>query len=48
MRLSDSIESFIKQMLGADIVLRYYYQKGQAAYQLRFDDELKRALKELQ
>jgi hypothetical protein len=38
----------VKQMLGADIVLRYYYQKGQAAYQLRFDDELKRALKELQ
>lgn len=38
----------VKQMLGADIVLRYYYQKGQAAYQLRFDDELKRALKEIQ
>lgn len=37
----------VKQMLGAEIVLRYYYQKGQAAYQLRFDDELKRALKEL-
>ena len=37
----------VKQLLGSEIVLRYYYQKGQAAYQLRFDDELKRALKEL-
>jgi carboxyl-terminal processing protease len=36
----------VKQLLGAEIVLRYYYQKGQAAYQLRFDDELKRALQE--
>lgn len=35
------------EMLGAEIVLRYYYQKGQAAYNLRFDDELKRALREL-
>ena len=37
----------VKQLLGAEIVLRYYYQKGQAAYQLRFDDELKRALQEM-
>ena len=37
----------VKEMLGAEIVLRYYYQRGQAAYQLRFDDELKRALQEL-
>ena len=37
----------VKNMLGAEIVLRYYYQKGQAAYQIRFDDELKRALREL-
>ena len=42
------INEEVKQMLGAEIVLRYYYQKGQAAYQLRFDDELKRALKEIQ
>jgi hypothetical protein len=34
-------------MLGSEIVLRYYYQKGQAAFALRFDDELHRALKEL-
>ena len=34
----------VKEMLGSEIVLRYYYQKGQAAYNLRFDDELKRAL----
>ena len=33
----------IKAMLGSEIVLRYYYQRGQAAYSLRFDDELKRA-----
>lgn len=37
----------VKEMLGTEIVLRYYYQRGQAAYQLRFDNELKRALSEL-
>ena len=37
----------VKQLLGSEIVLRYYYQKGQAAYNLRFDKELKRALSEL-
>ena len=37
----------VKQLLGSEIVLRYYYQRGQAAYSLRFDDELKRALSEL-
>ena len=37
----------VKELLGAEIVLRYYYQKGQAAFQLRFDKELKRALQEL-
>ena len=37
----------VKQMLGSEIVLRYYYQKGQATYNLRFDKELKRALQEL-
>ena len=36
----------VKQMLGAEIVLRYYYQRGHAAYQLRYDEEIKRALKE--
>ena len=30
-------------MLGSEIVLRYYYQKGQIAYQLRFDKELEKA-----
>lgn len=33
----------VKQMLGSEIVLRYYYQKGQIAYQLRFDKELEKA-----
>jgi carboxyl-terminal processing protease len=37
----------VKDMLGAEIVLRYYYQRGQAAYQIRFDEELHRALHEL-
>lgn len=37
----------VKMLLGSEIVLRYYYQKGQAAYQLRYDEELKRALLEL-
>lgn len=37
----------VQSLLGAEIVLRYYYQKGQAAYQIRFDKELKRALDEL-
>ncbi|MBQ2067984.1 MAG: peptidase S41, partial [Paludibacteraceae bacterium] len=37
----------VKQLLGSEIVLRYYYQKGQAAFSLRFDKELKRALQEL-
>ena len=37
----------VKQMLGSEIVLRYFYQKGQAAYAIRFDKEIKRALHEL-
>ena len=37
----------IKELLGAEIVLRYYYQRGQAAYNLRFDKELKRSMHEL-
>ncbi len=37
----------VKEFLGNDIVLRYYYQKGQAAYRLRYDKEIKRALEEL-
>lgn len=37
----------VKQLMGREIVLRYYYQKGQATYNLRFDKELKRALQEL-
>ncbi len=37
----------VKQLLGSEIVLRYYFQRGQAAYAIRFDNELKRALSEL-
>ena len=36
----------VKELLGSEIVLRYYYQKGQIAYTLRFDKELKRAMSE--
>lgn len=38
----------IKQMLGREIVQRYYYQQGEYAYFLRFDEQLKRAMEELQ
>lgn len=34
----------VEKMLGSEIVLRYFYQKGQAAFNLRFDPELSRAL----
>ena len=34
----------LKKLLGAEIVLRYYYQRGQAAYSIRYDDEVKRAI----
>ena len=37
----------VKAMLGSEIILRYYYQRGQAAFNLRFDKELERALQEL-
>ena len=36
----------VKHLLGNEIVLRYYYQRGQAAYQLRYDPEFHRALTE--
>ena len=36
----------VKHLLGSEIVLRYYYQRGQAAYQLRYDPEFHRALSE--
>ena len=37
----------VKQLLGSEIVLRYYFQRGQAAYAIRFDKEIKRALQAL-
>ena len=37
----------VKNLLGSEIVLRYYYQRGQAAYRLRFDKEFKRAVEEM-
>ena len=38
----------VKEFLGADIVERYSFQKGRAAYLLRFDKELKRAIESLE
>lgn len=37
----------IKQMLGAEIVERYYYQKGRSQFMLREDKHIKRAIEEL-
>ena len=37
----------VKQYLGAEIIERFYFQKGRTAYMLRFDKELKRAVQEL-
>ena len=34
----------VKEMLGAEIMERYYFQKGRIAFLLRFDKELKRAI----
>lgn len=34
----------VKELLGAEIMERYYFQKGRIAYLLRFDEELKRAV----
>ncbi|MGL5014934.1 MAG: S41 family peptidase [Bacteroidales bacterium] len=42
--LDHSLETFkeeIKQFLGDEIVKRYYYQRGSAAFLLRFDPEVK-------
>lgn len=36
----------VRRLLGAEIVLRYYYQRGELAYQLRFDPEFQRAIQE--
>ncbi len=38
----------VKQMLGSEIVSRYYFQQGQTAFNLRDDETLERALEELQ
>lgn len=38
----------IRELLGREIVQRYYYQKGEFAYYIRFDEQLKRAEQELQ
>ena len=37
----------VKQYLGAEIIERFYFQKGRIEYLLRFDKELKRAIQEL-
>ena len=37
----------VKEFLGGEIVERYYYQRGRAAYHIRFDKQVARALQEL-
>lgn len=37
----------VKQALGAEIMERYYYQKGRIAFLLRYDKELERAKEEI-
>ena len=37
----------IKQYLGADIVERYYFQKGRAAFLLRFDKQVQKACEQV-
>lgn len=39
--------SEVKDYLGAEIVQRYYYQKGKMAYMIRFDKAIKRAFNEI-
>jgi hypothetical protein len=38
----------VKEMLGAEIVERYYFQQGRIAYMLRFDKELEQAIQIMQ
>jgi carboxyl-terminal processing protease len=37
----------IEEWLGGEIIKRYYYQRGNYAYMLRFDPELQRAIEEI-
>lgn len=37
----------VEELLGGEIIKRYYYHRGYYAYMLRYDQELKRALEEL-
>ena len=37
----------VEELLGAEIAKRYYYQRGNYAYMLRFDPELERAIEEV-
>ena len=37
----------VEEMLGSEIIKRYYFQKGYYTYVLRYDQELKRAIEEI-
>jgi carboxyl-terminal processing protease len=39
--------SEIEKYLGSEIIKRYYYQRGNLLYLLRYDSEVKRALQEI-
>lgn len=38
----------VEKLLGGEIIKRYYYHRGYYAYMLRYDDQLKRAIQEIQ
>jgi hypothetical protein len=38
----------VEEMLGGEIVKRYYYHRGYYAYILRYDKDIQRAIEEIQ
>ena len=38
----------VEKLLGGEIIKHYYYHRGYYAYMLRYDDQLKRAIQEIQ
>ena len=38
----------VEKLLGSEIIKRYYYHRGYYAYMLRYDDQLTRAIQEIQ
>ena len=38
----------VEKLLGSEIIKRYYYHRGYYAYMLRYDNQLTRAIQEIQ